>query len=219
MSAILMLRVAQGRSHWSSELRACVVTSTDEYKWCLLMRFISDFVLLGTMVLGVLRKRDPTHLWDMLYLQALFWISAAILSEVPDVVCHPYSYCCLVHRNESCFTIQIMPFININDAWNIIFQYPHLIVVAIASSRSYRDLIQHDQSRGSHLPRLISNSDAVGVLPRNGRAIQFAVGTTVEFDRDFIDLNNTVSSHANVGDDSEEGGSYSEHKKKKNMEA
>jgi hypothetical protein len=76
-----------------------------------------------------------------------------------------------------------------------------------------------DQSRGSHLPRLISNSDAVGVLPRNGQAIQFAVGTTVEFDRGFIDLNNTVSSHANVGDDSEEGGSYSEHKKKKNMEA
>ncbi|KAH9970977.1 hypothetical protein BGW80DRAFT_519615 [Lactifluus volemus] len=102
--------ITRGRSHWSSELRVCVMTAMVDYKWCLLMRFISDFVLLGTMVLGVFRKRDPTHLWDMLYLQALFWVSAAILSEVPDV---------------------IMPFININDPWNVIFQYPHLIVARI----------------------------------------------------------------------------------------
>jgi hypothetical protein len=86
-----MLGVTQGRSHWDPDLRACALTSTDEYKWCLLMRLIADFVLLGTMILGVLRKRDRTHLWDMLYLQALFWICAAIVSEVPDVVCRSYS--------------------------------------------------------------------------------------------------------------------------------
>jgi hypothetical protein len=51
------------------------------------MRFISNFGLLGTMISGVLWKRDPTHLWNILYFQGLFWISAAILTEVPDVVC------------------------------------------------------------------------------------------------------------------------------------
>ncbi|KAH9973491.1 hypothetical protein BGW80DRAFT_1252062 [Lactifluus volemus] len=113
---VLMLRIAQGHSEWSPLLRSCVVTSTDEYKWSLLMRLIADFVLLGTMILGVLRKRDPTRLWDMLYFQGLFWISAALLSEVPDV---------------------IMPFMNINDPWNLMFQYPH---------------------RLSHLPGPIENS-------------------------------------------------------------
>jgi hypothetical protein len=57
----------------------------------------------------------------------------------------------------------------------------------------------------------------MGVLPRNGQAIQVVIGTTVEFDLGFIDLNNTVSSR--VGDDSEEGGSYSEPQKTVNLEA
>jgi hypothetical protein len=38
------------------------------------------------MISGVLWKRDPTRLWNILYFQGLFWISAAILTDVPDVV-------------------------------------------------------------------------------------------------------------------------------------
>jgi hypothetical protein len=67
----------------------------------------------------------------------------------------------------------------------------------------------------SHPRYLTSNSQPMGVSPRNGQNIQVTVGTTVDVDLGFIDLNNTVSS----GVGGEEGGSYSERQKKKNMEA
>ncbi|KAH9970975.1 hypothetical protein BGW80DRAFT_1324815 [Lactifluus volemus] len=78
--------VAQGHIQWSPALRSCFATSTNEFKWSLLIRFISNFGLLGTMISGVLWKRDPTRLWNILYFQGLFWISAAILTDVPDVM-------------------------------------------------------------------------------------------------------------------------------------
>jgi hypothetical protein len=56
------------------------------------MRFITDITLLGIMISGVLRKRNPTELWYMLYYQGLFWITAAIMTEVPGVVCRSRSY-------------------------------------------------------------------------------------------------------------------------------
>jgi hypothetical protein len=99
----------------------------------------------------------------------------------------------------------------------------HPTVRLLATCRNHRIIPTeyHDghSDQCSHRPRLRGNSHPVGVLPRNEGAIQIAVGTTVDFDLGFIDLQNTVSSNANVGDDSEEGGSYSEHQKKKNMEA
>ena len=51
-----------------------------------MINFIEDFVLLGIMILGVLHKRNATHLWNMLYLQGLFWILTATLTELPSVV-------------------------------------------------------------------------------------------------------------------------------------
>jgi hypothetical protein len=52
-----------------------------------MVNFISDFVLLAVMIMGVLQKRNATYLWNMLYFQALFWILAATLTELPSVVC------------------------------------------------------------------------------------------------------------------------------------
>jgi hypothetical protein len=93
MSVALIFRVSQGHAQWSPVLRVCAVTSTDEYKWSLLMGVIADFVLLGTMISGVLRKRDqsPTRLWNILYVQGFLLISAAIVTEVPHVVCRSLS--------------------------------------------------------------------------------------------------------------------------------
>lgn len=47
---------------------------------------MEDFVLLSVMFFGVLHKRNATHLWNMLYFQALFWILAATFTELPSVV-------------------------------------------------------------------------------------------------------------------------------------
>jgi hypothetical protein len=67
----------------------------------MLTAFVVNVTLLGTMIVGVIHKRLDTRLWKLLYYQGLFWISAAIFTEVPGVVCHPFSESCLVHRIES----------------------------------------------------------------------------------------------------------------------
>jgi hypothetical protein len=65
------------------------------------------------------------------------------------------------------------------------------------------DFRDGNSGQSSHPPRLRSNSLPVGVGPRNGQdaqpQVQVAVGTTVEFDLGFFDLNNTVTSR--VGDE------------------
>ncbi|KAF8474502.1 hypothetical protein DFH94DRAFT_133625 [Russula ochroleuca] len=114
--------ITRGHIVWSPPLQTCVITRTDEYRWSILMDFIQDFVLLVVMVIGVLHKRNATHLWNILYFQALFWILAAVMTELPSL---------------------LMGFKNINDAWNMMFQYPHLTVMVITSSRAYRDLFQY----------------------------------------------------------------------------
>jgi hypothetical protein len=78
-------------------------------------RFIVDSVLLGFMIVGVLHERSPTKLWNMLWFQGLFWIIAAILTEVPGVVCPPRPRrCAALQVGSSSFTTQVMPFLNIN---------------------------------------------------------------------------------------------------------
>jgi hypothetical protein len=43
------------------------------------------------MFSGVLHKKNSTRLWNMLYIQGLWWILAWIVTEVPSIVRH-FSY-------------------------------------------------------------------------------------------------------------------------------
>ena len=52
-----------------------------------MINFVEDSVLLAVVLFGVLGRRDSTHLWKLLCLQGLFWILAAVLTELPLVVC------------------------------------------------------------------------------------------------------------------------------------
>ena len=106
------------------------------------------------MFFGVLHKRNATHLWNMLYFQALFWILAATFTELPSVVC-------LFVRNTTeypsfhslRFITQALGFMNINgesiqsvlemifnrvlyptDAWNMVSNtrcFPFLVAQGI----------------------------------------------------------------------------------------
>jgi hypothetical protein len=38
---------------------------------------------------GVMRKKNATRLWRILYFQGIFWILTAVATEVPCVVSHP----------------------------------------------------------------------------------------------------------------------------------
>ena len=116
ISMALISRTIQGQTQWSPQFRTCGVSQTAEYKWSIMINFVEDFVLLGIMILGVLHKRNATHLWNMLYLQGLFWILTATLTELPSMVC------CLVVAKTACALIpliQALSFRNINGTYDI----------------------------------------------------------------------------------------------------
>ncbi|KAI0000195.1 hypothetical protein BJV74DRAFT_147471 [Russula compacta] len=117
----------KGRTHWVAEMHFCLISHTDEFRWSIMINFIEDFVLLVVMFFGVLHKRNATHLWNLLYFQGLFWILAATMTELPSVVCLPYSppLRCILRFDSLCFVTQALGFKNINDGWNMLFQYPH----------------------------------------------------------------------------------------------
>jgi len=150
--------LTKGQTQWVPALSTCSISGTNEFKWSILVNFVEDSVLLVIMIFGVLHKRNATHLWSMLYFQALFWILAATMTELPSVA---------------------LTFKNINDAWNMMFQYPHLTLMVITSSRAYRDLFQYITSDQD--PRSGRKPRGMRAAP-SGRDVQVTVTKTIEFD-------------------------------------
>ncbi|KAH9980821.1 hypothetical protein BGW80DRAFT_1453781 [Lactifluus volemus] len=214
-----LFAISKGHSKWSPLIQTCSLNGTDEYRWSLLTTFVVNVTLLGTMIVGVIHKRLDTRLWKLLYYQGLFWISAAIFTEVPGVV---------------------VPFLNINESWNVMFQTPLLVVVyvnnsilsrnpypnaysVIASSRSYRDLFQHivDDCQGIQhsRPPIIGSDSLLGTW--SGMEKHVAIKKTIESDMRFVVPNASflasVSVPSRMGD--EEHGFYPEAQKKDDTEA
>ncbi|KAI0298686.1 hypothetical protein B0F90DRAFT_1668974 [Multifurca ochricompacta] len=153
--------VTQGHTQWVPVLRTCSISGTNEFKWSIVINFVEDFVLLGIMFFGVLHKRNATHLWNMLYFQGLFWILTATLTELPSVA---------------------LSFQNINDSWNLMFQYPHLTLMVITSSRAYRDLFQYITSDQDSYPTRRKRKPPRMRAAPSGRDVQVTVTKTIEFD-------------------------------------
>jgi len=146
------------RAHavWVPAAQTCAITGTNSFRWSVLVNLIVDLSLLCIMFLGVLHKKNATYLWRMLYLQGIFWILTAVSTEVPAV---------------------IFPFMNMNDAWNLMFQVPHMVLMVIMSTRLYRDLFQYITNDHDPLGRRRAN-----VWPQQN--VQVAVHKTVEYDVD-----------------------------------
>lgn len=160
--AAALYAMTRGQTQWSPQFHTCGVSLTAEYKWSIMINFIEDFVLLGIMFLGVLHKRNATHLWNMLYFQGLFWILTATLTELPSMA---------------------LSFRNINDPWNLMFQYPHLTIMVITSSRAYRDLFQYITSDQDEYPvRSRRKPIRMQPMPLSGRDVQVTITKTIEFD-------------------------------------
>jgi len=83
----------QGHVVWSPAAETCIITGTDAFRWGILTNLFVDLSLLCIMFIGVLRKKNATYLWKILYFQSIFWILTAIASEVPCVVRRPCLEC------------------------------------------------------------------------------------------------------------------------------
>lgn len=76
----------QSHTEWSPLANGCTITGTNTLRWGLLANLLVDLSLLCIMFVGVLRKKNATYLWKILYFQSIFWILSAIFTEVPSVV-------------------------------------------------------------------------------------------------------------------------------------
>ena len=76
----------QAHSVWFPQGETCLITGTNAFRWGILTNLFVDLSLLGIMFIGVLRKKNATYLWKILYFQGIFWILTAIFTEVPCVV-------------------------------------------------------------------------------------------------------------------------------------
>jgi hypothetical protein len=64
------------------------------------------------MFVGVLQKKNATHLWRMLYFQGIFWILTATSTEVPSVVSYRHEF--FLHSNAQTDSFKLLPFMNMN---------------------------------------------------------------------------------------------------------
>ncbi|KAI0045769.1 hypothetical protein FA95DRAFT_1680248 [Auriscalpium vulgare] len=112
----------------------CIITNTTESKKYIAATFSTDLFLLIMMLAGLLRTRQKAGsftIWRVLYTQGLVWLVVATVGELPPLI-----------------LIQL----NLNDPWNLMFQVPGLMIMAICSTRMYRDLFNLS-------PKLTTSSD------------------------------------------------------------
>ncbi|KAI0063374.1 hypothetical protein BV25DRAFT_1802135, partial [Artomyces pyxidatus] len=123
------------RSVWVPASGSCAVLHSNNSRNNIAVTLTTDVVLLSTMLAGLLivRKDGAASfgIWRMLYKQGLIWLLLATIAEVPPVV----------------FTS-----LNLNDAWNLMFQTPALIVMTIAATRMYRDLTDFNKPNFTYVP-------------------------------------------------------------------
>ncbi|KAI0064864.1 hypothetical protein BV25DRAFT_1822618 [Artomyces pyxidatus] len=114
-----------GRAAWSTETGACAIQDTVRNRANIIVTLATDAVLLLLMLFGLLRYRNAGMvrggIWKILYNQGLLWVVVVTVAEVPPTV----------------FII-----LNLNDALNLMFQVPELVIMAIGATRIYRSLAE-----------------------------------------------------------------------------
>ncbi|KAF8260824.1 hypothetical protein EI94DRAFT_1747426 [Lactarius quietus] len=153
----------RGYSHWSPPEKYCPIDGTSDFRWSILINFMQDLTLLCIMFSGVLHKKNSTRLWNMLYIQGLWWILAWIVTEVPSIA---------------------LSFRGVNEHWNLMFQVPHMTLTVITASRAYRILFQYitDDHEAYPPPRQRVHAANAPRILYDGQDVQVAIHRTVEYD-------------------------------------
>ncbi|KAI9511309.1 hypothetical protein F5148DRAFT_355582 [Russula earlei] len=109
-----------------SDIGECYVPNTTSSRLTFIMALCIDIVLLLIMLIGLLRWRlgegDQIPIARFLWTQGLIWLLITTISYVPLVV---------------------FISLNINAAFNILFQNPAFVTLSIASTRMYRTLTDY----------------------------------------------------------------------------
>jgi len=121
--------IARIRSGWDEEQNFCVILNAESNKFTIIVMFVTDVVLLLTMVVGLFRLRyhggDTFELGRLLWRQGVIWLLLGTAAELTPVL-----FICLY----------------LNDALNIMFIMPSLLTMSIAATRMYRSLTDFGSS-------------------------------------------------------------------------
>jgi hypothetical protein len=109
---------------WDTELSTCYVIKSNRNMTTIIVTLGEDLVLLSLMLIGLRRYGDVGMygLWRFLHRQGLLWLVLVTVAEIPTTI----------------FII-----LNLNDYFNLMFQTPELIMMAVGASRIYRSLADY----------------------------------------------------------------------------
>jgi len=115
--------ISRIRSGWNTDQNNCVILNMESNKHTIVVVFVTDIVLLLTMLVGLFRLRrrggGTFELGRLLWKQGLIWLLIGTAAELTPVL-----------------------FISLylNDALNVMFLMPSLLTMSIAATRMYRSL-------------------------------------------------------------------------------
>ncbi|KAI0062697.1 hypothetical protein BV25DRAFT_1915836 [Artomyces pyxidatus] len=124
-TAFYIRSIVMTQAAWDEQNSFCAVMNTTRRRDNILATLATDIVLLLLMLFGLLRWRNAgmVHgIWRLLYAQGMLWILVVTLAEVPSAV----------------FIL-----LNLNDAFNVMFQVPELIIMTVGATRIYRGLADY----------------------------------------------------------------------------
>ncbi|KAK0447327.1 hypothetical protein EV421DRAFT_1901439 [Armillaria borealis] len=128
---------AHHETAWDLASRTCIAKNTAENALNCITTFVTDFVLLLSMLSGILRTKNDQSLWRLLYRQGVVWTALATVAEVPELVRYFSSAALLV---DTKLPWKIFLNLNLNDPMNLMFQPVAMTILNIAATRLYRDL-------------------------------------------------------------------------------
>ncbi|KAI0062695.1 hypothetical protein BV25DRAFT_1899739 [Artomyces pyxidatus] len=134
------------RGTWNEEGRFCEVLHTSRSKDNILVTAATDIVLLVLMLFGLLRWRKASNglvggIWRLLYTQGIWWIAVVAIAEIPP---------------------SVFILLNLNDPFNLMFQVPGLIIMAIGAARIYRRLADYSSIDDLQISSIVNHTVTPG---------------------------------------------------------
>ncbi|KAI0270471.1 hypothetical protein BC834DRAFT_861584 [Gloeopeniophorella convolvens] len=117
--AFLIYGVTLADSVWLPTENACFIVNSQKSRLNVLISAVTDLILLFFMIIGVMRVKSNASIWWMLYRHGMIWIVLATVGQVPPTT---------------------FLFLNLNEAMNLMFQTPALVIMTICSTRLYLSL-------------------------------------------------------------------------------
>jgi len=165
--AFFIRGIVKLRSAWETAQTNCEILNTESTKASVLVTLVTNIILFLIMFAGLLHLRrqggNMPGLWRTLWRQGIIWFFLAIVAGIPPMV---------------------FIFLDLNDAFNLMFQMPSLIIMSIAATQMYRFLTDFYSSELSdssrHSGRVSSDVKRVSAGPIPLNRMQVAVHTAHE---------------------------------------